>query len=128
MIQPATEKPNRMMKSLPAALAALFLAVAALPALAQGDGQSGIQGRGLEPVANGIERGSALLPAHTVRLGLPSALIGDENAQARKLSLELGYGQSLPPPVGLVPRTNLPEEFRGRSDQIAVKANITLSF
>jgi len=130
MTQPSTERRNRKMKSLPAVLTALFMAGAAVPVLAQGGGESGIQVRGLETVSNGngIERGGALLLAHTVRLGLPPALMGDENAPAPRLSIELGYGQSMLPPLGLVSRPNLPEEFRGRADQIGIKANVTMGF
>lgn len=128
MIGPETDGTNRMMKSLSAMLTGLFMIGATLPALAEGAGESSNRGRVPEAVANGTERSSDLLLAHKVKLRLPSALIGDEDAQTPKFSIELGYGRSLPPLLGMAAPMNLPKEFGGRTDQSAIKANVTMGF
>jgi hypothetical protein len=119
---------NHAMKSLPAALTALALVAAALPALAQGDGVPGLQIRPPEPAPSDAARNSDLFLAHRLRLGVPPALTGDDNADAPKLSIELGYGKSPPPLLGATLPSNLPEEFWGRGDQRSVKANLSLGF
>lgn len=116
------------MKSLSAMLTALFMAFAALTASAQGDGMPGIQTSAPEPVAKDPARGSNLPLAHKVKLGLPPALTGDASAEAPKLSIELGYGKSPPPPLGSAAPANLPGEYWGHTSQRAIKANVSLGF
>jgi hypothetical protein len=128
MIGTAPRKLNHAMKSLPAMLTALVLGGAALPALAQGDAVPGLQFRAPEPVAPVTARRSDLFVEHKVRLGMPPALTGEQSADAPKFSVELGYGKASPPLLGSAGLATLPEEFWGRTDQRAVKANLNFGF
>lgn len=119
---------NRVAKTLLATLTAFLMAGAALPAWAQGDGETIVQGGVPTLAAASVERGNEFSLAHKVKFGVPSVLVGDGNTQAPKLSLEFGYGRSLPPSVGTVSPVNLPEEFWGRANQSVIKANMTLGF
>lgn len=119
---------NRVAKTLLVTLTASLMAGAALPAWAQGDRETAVQGGVPTLAAAGIERGNEFSLAHKVKLGVPSVFVGDGNMQAPKLSLEFGYGRSLPPAVGSVSPVNLPEEFWGRANQSVIKANVTLGF
>jgi hypothetical protein len=111
-----------------AMLTALVLATAALPAWAEDKSAPGLQFRAPEPAATVTTRRSDLFVEHKLRLGMPPALTGEQSADAPKLSIELGYGKSPPPLLGSAGLATLPEEFWGRTDQRAVKANLNFGF
>jgi hypothetical protein len=124
----APRKLNHALKTLPAMLAALVLASAAAPAFAEGDGVPGRQNRAPDLTVDAPVSGSDLALAHKLRLGLPSALTGEQSADAPKFSIELGYGKSAPPTAGAAGPAKLPQEYWGRADERAVKANLSLGF
>src|SRR5579862_1260183 len=108
---------------------ALLLVGAVLPASAQNYGDYLSRIREAEPASNNIQRIDDLSLTHKVRLRLPQELIGDGSGNAPKLSIDLGYGRSLPSFLGSTsPRTNLPNEFLGRSGQSAIKASVSVGF
>ena len=113
----------RTTKHRAAAIGALVIAFAALPAWA-GDTIPAPQSPAPEPVFNDPLHRDASSPAHRLKFEVPHAFGSEQSAQAPKLSIELGYGGAQP----LDPTAKLPDGPWGHTDVRAIKAGISLGF